>query len=65
MYAVSSMFEADVTVPLPVTPNGSGGWSWNEGPERHDAGVLGFVHGRWVAVRGVTECSGCRNFGLG
>jgi len=37
------MFEAYATVQLPVTPNGRGGWSWDEGPERHDANVLGVL----------------------
>lgn len=37
------MFEAYATVQLPVTPTGSGGWSWNEGPEHHDASVLGVL----------------------
>ena len=41
--AVPPMFEAYATVQLPVTPNGSGGWSWDEGPERHDASVLGVL----------------------
>jgi hypothetical protein len=41
--AVPPMFEAYATVQLPVTPNGSGGWSWAEGPDRHDASVLGVL----------------------
>jgi hypothetical protein len=55
-YAVPPMLEAYATVQPPVPPDGSREWSWNEGLERHDAGGLGFAHGRWVPVRGVTEC---------
>jgi hypothetical protein len=64
-YAVPPMFEAYAIVQPPVPPDGSREWSWNEGLERHDAGGLGFARGRWVPVRGVTECCWRRNFGLG
>ena len=41
--AVPPTFEAYATVQLPVTPDGEGGWVWNEPPDRHDGCVLGVL----------------------